>query len=211
MAALRAAMARYSPLEASTWEAFTRACRPLELRKGELFVAAGERPRSFAYLHSGLMRAYALDQDGKDYTKLFFDEGMMPGAIVALLEGRPAQISVQALEDCLLIEIDHAPYRRLLESHPDLLMYHCRYLELNWVVAKEPREVALAQQTAGERYEAFQAEHPELERRLSLAQIASHLGVTPTQLSRIRRARKEAAFPRHVQRSPLGPPARMRV
>ncbi len=198
MAGLRTAMARYSPLENSTWEAFARAGRPLELRKRELFVALGEIPHSFAYLHSGLMRAYALNEDGKEYTKLFFSEGMMPGAIVALLERGPARIAVQALEDCLLIEIDHALYRRLLAEHPDLLMYHCRYLEANWVVAKEPREVALAQQTAAERYETFRDEHPGLERRLSLGQIATHLGVTPTQLSRIRRTHKEMALARHV-------------
>lgn len=185
-------MAGYAPLAESTCEALAAICRPRALRRGEVWVALGSRPRTVGFLVEGLMRAYAMTEDGREYTKIYFTEGMMPAAVVALLTGEPTRIALDALEDCRLIEYDHDGYRALLDSSPDLLRYHCRYLEENWILAKEPREVELAQRTAGERYAAFVEERPDLEERLTLQQIATHLGITSTQLSRIRRERKNS-------------------
>lgn len=187
MSALRRAMNTYSPLSESSWQALTHACRPQRFGKGDHLVAVGDVPRHFGFLFSGLVRAYAISPEGAEYTKIFFTEGMMPGTMAALLTGEPSKLALQALEDCRLIEIDHAQYRQLLSEHRDLLMYHCRYLEVNWILAKVPRELALAQQTATHRYEALMSEQPDLVQRLSQGQIASYLGVTPTQLSRLRR------------------------
>ena len=148
----------------------------------------GEYPKDFAYLASGLMRAYALDAEGHEYTKIFFEENSMPGSMVALLTGSQSKIGIDALEDSSLVLIDFAGYRELLMQSSDLLLNHVHYLEHHWVIDKEQREIALAQQTATERYVTFCQEHPGLVNRISQRLMASHLGITPTQLSRIRRS-----------------------
>ena len=51
---------------------------------------------------------------------------------------------------------------------------------------KEKREIELVTLEASERYEIFKKEHPNLENLINQYHIASYLGVSPTQLSRIR-------------------------
>jgi hypothetical protein len=51
---------------------------------------------------------------------------------------------------------------------------------------KEKREIELVTLEAKERYAIFQQEHPQLEQLIPQYHIASYLGVSPTQLSRIR-------------------------
>ena len=86
-----------------------------------------------------------------------------------------------------MLDIDFDGYRRLLRGREDLMWFQIMYLERNWLLKMEPREFALVQDDATERYRRFRRDRPELYRRLPLFHIASHLGITPTQLSRIRK------------------------
>ena len=118
---------------------------------------------------------------------MFFDEGTFPGSMAALLRETPSLFTVEALEPSLVLEIEFKPFRKLLHEHHDLALFQVHYLEKNWLLAKEPREVALVQQSARLRYEKFIEDYPALARRLPQYLIASHLGITPTQLSRIKK------------------------
>ena len=55
------------------------------------------------------------------------------------------------------------------------------------MIHKDAREVSIVQDDAQERYEDFLMNYSSLGARLSQFHIASHLGITPTQLSRIRK------------------------
>jgi len=191
--ALRAAMQDYAPLSDATFAEMLACCRVLEIPKGGFFCTLGATPSEFGFVLDGLLRYYVSDIDGNEYNKVFFDEGSFPGSMVALLTGQPSAVAIQALEPSTLVGIDFAGYRRVLRAREDLKWFQIRYLERNWVLQKEPREFALVQDDAGERYRRFQRASPRLARRLPLFHIASHLGITPTQLSRIRRADREDA------------------
>lgn len=52
---------------------------------------------------------------------------------------------------------------------------------------KEQREIEIVLLDADERYHIFQKQFSGLENRIPQYHIASYLGITPTQLSRIRR------------------------
>jgi len=56
-------------------------------------------------------------------------------------------------------------------------------------VEKEQKEVEIILHDAEQRYSTFQNQYPDLEQLIPQYHIASYLGVTPTQLSRIRRKR----------------------
>ena len=188
--ALRESIEGYSPLGASTWRDLLSHCRGMRLAKHEFFTVAGAVPTSFGFVHSGLLRVYVSDEEGNEYNKIFFDEGTFPGAMAALLTGRPSRIAIQALEATCMLSIDFDGYRRLLRERQDLMWFQIMYLEQNWLLKKEPRELALVQDDASERYRRFIREYPKLYERLPLFHVASHLGITPTQLSRIRKAER---------------------
>jgi CRP-like cAMP-binding protein len=149
--------------------------------------SAGNIPQSYAYVYQGLIRCFACDENGKEYNKIFFDEGMFPGAMTALLTSSESMLSFETIEDTLIIEINFSAYRKLMIEKSDLKLFQIYYLEKNWLLAKDSREIEIVQDDATDRYLRFIDESPALVNRLAQYHIASHLGITPTQLSRIRK------------------------
>ena len=185
--ALKKTIEIYCPISVETWEEFKTFCVLIRLDKDQFFTQAGQIPQSFGFVYAGLLRAYVTDSKGNDYNKIFFPEYTFPGSMVALLTAAPSNFSITTLENSHLLQINFKAYRRLLETRDDLKLFHILYLEKHWLVAKEKREVALVQESATERYLSFKEYYPALEKRIAQYHIASHLGITPTQLSRIRK------------------------
>jgi CRP-like cAMP-binding protein len=185
--ALRNSLVSYAPISDKTWEALKGISKFRSLPKNTLLYSAGNMTQSYAYVYQGLMRCFACDENGKEYNKNFFDEGMFPGAMTALLTASPSMLSFESIEDTLLIEIDFLSYRKLMVESSDLKLFQIYYLEKNWLLAKDSREIEIVQDDATARYLRFIDEKPTLVNRLAQYHIASHLGITPTQLSRIRK------------------------
>ncbi|WP_308364908.1 MULTISPECIES: Crp/Fnr family transcriptional regulator [unclassified Microbulbifer] len=185
--ALRNALSSYYPLSEETWSAFKAICKYREPQKSEILYLAGEVPATFSFVYSGLFRVFTVDNKGNEYNKNFFDEGKFPGAMTALLKSEPSEFTIEALEDSAIIEIHFQRFRQLLLERDDLKMFQIHYLERNWLLAKDAREVEIVQEDAAQRYRRFLREFPTLAGRLPQYHIASHLGITPTQLSRVRK------------------------
>jgi CRP-like cAMP-binding protein len=185
--ALRNSLASYAPISDETWLAFRNISKYRSLPKNTLLYSAGNIPQSYAYVYQGLIRCFACDENGKEYNKIFFDEGMFPGAMTALLTSSESMLSFETIEDTLIIEINFSAYRKLMIEKSDLKLFQIYYLEKNWLLAKDSREIEIVQDDATDRYLRFIDESPALVNRLAQYHIASHLGITPTQLSRIRK------------------------
>jgi CRP-like cAMP-binding protein len=185
--ALRNSLDSYAPISDETWQAFKSISKFRSLPKNTLLYCAGNIPQSYAYVYQGLIRCFACDESGKEYNKNFFDEGMFPGAMTALLTSSPSMLTFETIEDSLIIEIDFSAYRQLMIEKSDLKLFQIYYLEKNWLLAKDSREIEIVQDDATARYLRFIDNNPTLVNRLAQYHIASHLGITPTQLSRIRK------------------------
>jgi len=185
--ALRKAIEAYSPISDTTWLALSSICHYQELDKSSLLYRAGEVPKTYAFVYQGLFRCFAYDEQGNEYNKNFFDEGMFPGSMTALLTSSPSVLTFEALEDTQLIEIDFSAYRKLMIENDELKLFQIYYLESNWLLPKDAREIEIVQEDATSRYLRFIEKYPSLVNRLAQYHIASHLGITPTQLSRIRK------------------------
>lgn len=185
--ALRNAMDSYAPISHKTWLNFRTFCKFKTLPKHHILYPCAEVPKSFAFVHTGLFRVVANDHNGGEYNKNFFDAGSFPGSMTALLTSSPSQFTVESLEPSSIVIIDFCAYRKLLLEADDLKLFHIYYLEKNWLLEKDAREVEIVQKNASQRYRRFLAEHPSLGSRIPQYHIASHLGITPTQLSRIRK------------------------
>lgn len=184
---LKTAVEAYTPLTPATWQAMQALCRLTRLDKNQNLYHVGTVPHSFAFVVHGLVRVFITDEKGNEYNKNFFSEAMFPGAMTSLLTQTPSRYTYQAIEPSLVVEIDFKGYRELLLRADDLKLFHIYYLEKNWLLAKDAREVEIVQQDATERYIQFIKTHHALAQRLPQYHIASHLGITPTQLSRIRK------------------------
>ncbi|MBL4630868.1 MAG: Crp/Fnr family transcriptional regulator [Paraglaciecola sp.] len=185
--AMRQAMDNYWPIPSSTWDAVCSICSHHEVIKGQQLYCAGEVPLSFAFVYQGLFRSYITNDQGKEYNKIFFDEGTFPGTMTALLTSTESKFTIQAIENSRVININFAAFRKLLKTDHALALFHIHYLEKNWLLAKDAREIQLVQENAEQRYTRFTLNHASICARIPQYHIASHLGITPTQLSRIRK------------------------
>lgn len=185
--AFKQALDSYAQISDVTWQALKTVTQIKQLEKHQVLYQAGDIPTTFAWVFRGLIRGFVCDEKGNEYNKKFFDEGKFPGPMSALLTNSSSKLGFDALEQTLLIEIDFLAYRRLLLQHDDLKLFQIYYLEKNWLLDKDEREISIVQQDAAARYQLFVKDFPGLVERLPQYHIASHLGITPTQLSRIRK------------------------
>tara|TARA_R110000868_G_scaffold63190_13_gene190478 strand:- start:3062 stop:3637 length:576 start_codon:yes stop_codon:yes gene_type:complete len=175
-----------SPINKDTWEVLKNIFNEHSLKKGEYFVKENEIAKKFGYLRSGVIRAFYRNNKGAEYNKHFFVQNSMVGGYSSLVSQQPNKINQQALTDCELVIGDFNELTSLLDKHQDLERL-LRKIAEGYFVDKEKREVDIVLLEANERYAIFQKEYPQLEQLIPQYHIASYLGITPTQLSRIRR------------------------
>lgn len=174
-----------SPIQENTWKEIKNLFTEHTLKKGELFLKEGEVAKNFGFLRQGIVRAFYRNNEGAEYNKHFFTKNNMLGGYSSLVTQIPSTINQQALTDCDLLIGNYKKLINLLDKHQDLERL-LRKIAEHYFVDKEKREVEIVLLEANKRYAIFQKEYPQLEQIIPQYHIASYLGITPTQLSRIR-------------------------
>lgn len=184
LARLYDSLQRISPISPEAWDVFQGLMEPLSLKRNEYLVSEGSRVK-YAYLMlDGAIRAF-YNKEGNEFNKAFFIPGMFPTPLTALLSGTPSAMSFQALLPCELIRFSFQDFRNLFEEHRSLETFMLRVLEQEWIT-RERHDIRMVTMDATENYMVFRKEFPNLENQIHLYHIASYLGITPIQLSRIR-------------------------
>lgn len=159
---------------------------PALFEKNSYFVEEGQKTSSSAFIIKGVMRAFYRTPDGVEYNKTFFVENSFPVSLAAVLQRSESYLNFQAMTDCEVLLADYHEIENLFEIFHSIESLVRLLLQQEWVIKKERRELNLVLYNAEERYRYFQEEYPGLENRIPQYHIASHLGITPIQLSRIR-------------------------
>ena len=181
--------ANLSPLSRASWQSLLR---PQVYKRGENFIPLGQVPERVGFVVEGLFSQEYVSETGDATIKYFFPEGRFAASVGAMLTRTPSSFAVVALEDSLLLCYDFAKFKGLTERYSDIASFYIRYMERHWIIEKEPLEVSFRHDTALTRYQKFQETYPGLAQRLKKHQIASYLGITPTQLSRLRPSAKKS-------------------
>ncbi|MEN8126085.1 MAG: Crp/Fnr family transcriptional regulator [Bacteroidota bacterium] len=169
----------------SEMEVFISFFSEKHLEKNEYFAIEGEYSLKFAFINEGVLRAFYRNNEGNEYNKTFFTQNRFVGAYSSLVSHQKNLINIQCLTDCTLQIANFTEISKLYDTNPKIERL-ARILAEQFFVNKEKREIELVMLDATERYKIFQTEHPNLENIIPQYHIASYLGVTPTQLSRIR-------------------------
>lgn len=177
----------YYPISETTFGELLKIASVIHLKKNVMLLQQGFVGRQFCFLYSGYMVAYINDDDGRSYNKNIFVESDWVGSMVSNILHKPSEFTIKAVTDCTLLSLPYKKYRDMIFQSDDLKLFYIHYLEKNWVIDKEKREVSIVMEEAQVRYEKLLHNHPDIEKYVPLQDIASHLGITPTQLSRIRR------------------------
>lgn len=184
---LRTSMSKYYPISDETWDLLLPAVSTQQYKKNQPILAEGETAKYIHFIQKGLVRIYYLDKESTAYNKLFFPENTYAASMVSLLTNEPSNFFLETLEDTTTYAIHYSTYRKLLHEQKDLMLFNIYYVEKNWIIKNERRHIDLATEEAKDQYKTFLKEYPGLHNRIAQYHIASYLGITPTQLSRIRK------------------------
>ncbi len=190
-AELKSAFNSYAEITEASWQLIRSIIHFQSIEKGEIVLREGQVAKYIHFICKGAFRTFFTDDQGNIYNKNIFLEGDFPASKVSLITNSPSYFSIEALEQSIVINIDFKEYRRLINEHTDLKDFYIAYIEKNWIIEKERNEISLVMENGTERYLKLLQKHPNLEKRIPQRHIASHLGITPTQLSRIRKELKK--------------------
>lgn len=189
VAALAAGLRRYAPVDDSSVAAFAALMRPLALAAGESFRMEEDGGSRLAYVKSGVIRFYYVDEDGSEATRAFVRAGSFVAASDALFRGGRASFFAEAATDAALL-VARGGFRAQgdagIFSSPSMARLAIAIMEER-LRAKDRRIESLIMDSAEKRYLAFLAENPDLPAVVAQKHIATYLGIDPVTLSRIRR------------------------
>lgn len=180
----------YYPISEASFEELLKMATIINLKRNDILVQEGWVARQFCFLYSGYIISYINDDKGRTYNKNIAVGNDFIASTVSCILNHPSKFTIKAVTDCVLLNLPYKKFREILFQTEDLKLFYIHYLEKNWVIDKEEREVSIVMEEAQVRYEKLLQSYPDIEKYVPLQDIASHLGITPTQLSRIRRQLK---------------------
>lgn len=183
-------VSEYARLGSDAREAWQKLLVKQHYRKDEHLVIQGQPTRNVFFVLSGLLLQYHVSEGGEAVVKRFFLEQSFAASISALLKESGSDFSIKALEPVSVWEYDFRKFKDLVRDHRDVAAFYISYMERHWIVEKEPLEISFRTDDARRKYARFLKTYPGLESCIRQHEVAAFLGITPTQLSRIRANRR---------------------
>ena len=157
-----------------------------ELKKGDYFIRKGQYAKEIAFLESGILRAYYINNEGKEYNKTFFSAPSIIGSYASLISKQKNAVAQQALTDCNIWKASFLKIEELSVGNYEIERLR-RIVAERYFLSNEKKEIEMALLDADKRYLILQQEYPGIEQQIPQYHIAAYLGISATQLSRIRK------------------------
>lgn len=174
----------YAPLSAEIAQVIDTASQLIEVPRGYVLQRSGRRGRSFFLLVRGLAHLH-FELDGKSITNQFFLEGDVAADMATLYSGQPSYYTLTTLEEASVSVLDYALVERLYQRYPSLERAG-RLIAIQCFLEENERNRCFQTLPAHDRFVLLLQRQPELLQRVSLGHIASYLGMSRMQLSRVR-------------------------
>lgn len=175
-----------SSISAESWAKLSSLFVPRVLEKGDYFIKEGQIAKELAFLEAGIIRVFYRNDKGAEYNKQLLINPCLIGGYASLITNSHAQINQQALTKCNILVAQYSEIIACYSTFPEIERM-ARILAEFLFVEKEQREIEIATYDSEKRYQIFKRKFPNMEQQIPQYHIASYLGITPTQLSRIRR------------------------
>lgn len=154
--------------------------------KGEYLLKEGEVCRHSFFVEEGLLRAYRVDDAGKEHIIQFAPEDWFITDRSSVYFGAPSDFFIDAIEASSVVVLEPSFWDRASEVSPAFRQFNEKLLH-NHIRHLQRRVSLLIGASAEQRYLDFIQLYPDLMLRVPQWMIASYLGITPESLSRVRK------------------------
>ena len=165
---------------------FTSLLTYKEVPKKTLLLTEVQACKYLSYVHSGALRSYCLDKEGKESTIMFAVADWWLTDMYCFLNNKPAMMYIESIDDSCILQISKENFDKLFYNIPKFERFF-RILMQNAYTREQLRVIENLTLTAEERYDRFLNKYPKIAQQVTQKQIASYLGITPEFLSAIRK------------------------
>jgi CRP-like cAMP-binding protein len=144
----------------------------------------GEICKYSAFVVSGCLRGYTVDQNGIEHVMNFAPPGWWIADMYSLLSHKPGNLNIESHEASEVLLLSKAKQEILYENVPKFERFF-RIITENSLVAYQQRLMDNLSLTAEERYNNFCKRYPSLINNLPKKDIASYIGVNTRVFSRM--------------------------
>ncbi len=156
------------------------------VKKGEILLRQGDKCNHTFFIAKGLLRAYTIDETGKEHILQFAPENWFISDRSSVLFDDFSEQFIDAVEDSEVILIETGFLEKLSEMSPSFQRFNMYALN-NHIRHLHKRINLLISASAEVRYMDFIKLYPDILLRVPQWMIASYLGITPESLSRVRK------------------------
>jgi len=185
-ALLRSHIEKRVPLTDEEFQLTSGFFLPKTVMARQFFLQEGDVSGKMAFVNSGCLRKYTIDQKGKEHIIQFAVKDWWMTDLNSFLSGTPSTLNIDALQDSELLLLEKSSREKLLEALPKMERFFRLLLESNYIATHNRISDSLSA-SAEERYLTFIRTYPRMMEEIPQHQIASYLGITPQSLSRIRK------------------------
>lgn len=154
-------------------------------KKGELFAVEGTKPRNVAFVVEGVFMMSTMNAKGKEFVKRFATSNTFLAPYVSIVSKSVNAVKIQALTESRLYVGNFDKIEILAKTNIQIERLLRKIAEFFFIKRSEG-ESQFALYDAEQRYQIFLETHKDIQAVVPQYLIASFLGVSPTQLSRIR-------------------------
>lgn len=158
--------------------------KPMRVRKNELLLEPGKISENLFFIEQGCLRLY-YSNDDQSTTRFMAFEHTFLTSIVSFISQKPSTEYIQAVEASELLVLTYSDFfylRKSIKEWDQLYIYILEY----GITVINTKLSSLLTQNATERYRSLLQNNPELIQRLSNANLASYLNISPETLSRLK-------------------------
>ncbi|MFL9830659.1 Crp/Fnr family transcriptional regulator [Flavobacterium sp. ST-87] len=157
-----------------------------KLRKKELLLQEADYCKNLAFVATGVLKSYSVDDKGQKHISLLAWEGWWVSDFKSFICEEKAILSIDAIEDSEVLLLSRSNYEKLLIEVPAMERYF-RILYQNSLITKDRRLISSNTYTAEEKYLQLIKMYPFISQRIPQNLIASYLGITTETISRIKK------------------------
>lgn len=174
--------------EAEATALFAKYFRVVEFEKKSYLQKEGQVCQTLYFVDSGCLRMFFITDKAAEQIVQFAIERWWLTDYPSLLNQKPSDYYIQAIEKTKVISIEDAQLEQLLNELPQLERYF-RIIAQRALAASQVRTKYLYEMSKEEFYLHFCTSFPEFVQRIPQYMVASYLGLTPEYVSELRKKR----------------------